>query len=161
LGRVFAQAAVAGWRGVVSFSDPVPRLVAGRLLFPDHYAAIYQASNAVYTGRGTARTLTVRPDGQVLAERAAQKVRAGVVSGATAMWRTDWWPWGLQPRRGRISGAAWLSDALDQVGAVKLRHPGNHRYAFTLGPTRAARRAVRISSGPLPYPKPAGLAPTA
>jgi hypothetical protein len=157
-GWVFAEAAAAGWRGVVSFSDPMPRPVAGRVLFPGHYGADYQASNAVYTGLGTARTLTVLPDGQVLADRAAQKVRAGerghghVEDRLVAL--------GASPRRGRTSGAAWLSDALGQVGAVKLRHPSNHRYAFALGPTRAARRSVRIGSGPLPYPKPAGLAAT-
>jgi hypothetical protein len=45
-----------GVRGVVSFSDPVPRrTAAGDLVFPGHIGTIYQASNAGYLGRTTPR----------------------------------------------------------------------------------------------------------
>lgn len=44
LARVFAQAAETGMRGIVSFADPVPRRVDGRLLFPGHVGTIYQAA---------------------------------------------------------------------------------------------------------------------
>ena len=110
LGQVFAHEAARGRRGVVAFSDPVPRVVAGQILFPGHIGTIYQASNALYTGRSTARTLTVLPDGHILTARAAQKIRAAerghhhVEARLVAL--------GAPPRRGVTGGAAWLADAL-------------------------------------------------
>lgn len=150
LARCFEDLAARDVRGVVTFADPVPRQVAGRLLFAGHVGTIYQASNAVYTGRSTARTLTVLPDGRVLSDRSAQKVRTAerghehvermlVRLGATA-------PHAGQP------GAAWLAQALDQVGATRLRHGGNHRYAFALG-SRSERRQIRIAGDRAAYPK--------
>ena len=71
-------AAGHGVRGVVTYADPVARL---RTL-PDgrtagsprgHLGVIYQALSATYTGRSTARTVIVLPDGQVL----PSGVRAG------------------------------------------------------------------------------------
>src|SRR6185436_10478825 len=63
--------------GVVSFSDPMPRtLEDGAVVFAGHVGTIYQAHNAVYLGRSTARTLRVLPDGTVLSARALQKIRA-------------------------------------------------------------------------------------
>ncbi|WP_009998753.1 hypothetical protein [Streptomyces clavuligerus] len=83
-GESFAVAAALrlaaghGVRGVVTYADPVARL---RTL-PDgrtagsprgHLGVIYQALSATYTGRSTARTVIVLPDGQVL----PSGVRAG------------------------------------------------------------------------------------
>ena len=153
LAQVFAQAAARGLRGIVTFADPVPRLVAGRVLFPGHIGTIYQAKGAEYLGRSTPRTLTVLPDGQILSARAAQTVRAGerghhhVETRLVAL--------GARPRRGATTGAAWLNQALDDLAAVRLRHPGNHRYAFRLGIGRRARSQVRIAGDGRPYPKPA------
>jgi len=50
VGQVFRQAALAGVRGVVSFSDPMPRAAAdGTTITPGPYVGtIYQALNAVY-----------------------------------------------------------------------------------------------------------------
>lgn len=151
LAQTFARAAQAGWKGVVSFSDPVARHVAGRLVFPGHIGTIYQAANAIYTGRATPRTAVVLPDGRILTARSAQKVRAGerghhhIEARLVAL--------GAQPRRGRTTGAAWLGQALDQIGATRLRHSGNHRYAFPIGTTRAARANVQIAGAGHPYPK--------
>ena len=51
LGQVFRLAQHEGVRGIVSFSDPVARRdLAGRVVFPGHVGAIYQASNAIYAG---------------------------------------------------------------------------------------------------------------
>ncbi len=73
LARVFRLAQRAGVRGVVSFSDPVPRARAdGTSLTPGHVGTIYQAGGAVYTGRGTRRSLVMLPDGCVLSARATQ-----------------------------------------------------------------------------------------
>ena len=33
----------------------------------------------------------------------------------------------------------WLRQALASIGAVNVRHPGNHRYCLTLGGSRNAR----------------------
>ncbi len=141
-----------GSGGIVSFSDPVKRTTtAGQVVMPGHVGVIYQASNAVYTGRATPRTLTLLPDGSVFSDRAAQKIRAGdrgheyaerqlVALGATS------------PRVGQ-SPAHWLAAALADVGARRIRHPGNHRYAFAVGTRRSDRAAVRIEPGPRAYPK--------
>jgi len=88
LGQVCRMAADRGTRGLVSFSDLLPRHLAdGTVIMPGHVGTMYQASNAVYTGRGTPRTLTVLRDATVFSDRAAQKVRSQVkgprVRGAT------------------------------------------------------------------------------
>ncbi len=65
-------AATAGVRGLVMFSDPLPRTRAdGAVVMPGHVGTIYQAANSVYTGRSTPRTLTLLPDGTVFSDRAA------------------------------------------------------------------------------------------
>jgi hypothetical protein len=156
LGQAFRLAAAEGVRGVVSFSDPLPRWADDgedepRLVMPGHVGTIYQASNATYTGRGTARTLTLLRDGTVFSARAAQKVRDQgkghdyaeqllIARGAT-------------PMRAGERPAAWLARALEEAGARKVRHRGNHRYAFRIGPNRTLRSAVEINPDPQPYPK--------
>lgn len=60
LARTFELLRAQGLAGVVSFSDPTPRATAtGRVVFPGHIGTIYQAHNAVYLGRGTARRKSV------------------------------------------------------------------------------------------------------
>lgn len=148
LGRVFREAAAVGLRGVVSFADPVPRTVRARVLFPGHVGLIYQATNARYTGRSTARTLTVLPNGEVLNERTKQKIRSQergheyaerllVDAGARV------------PRAGQ-SPAEWLAQAIDDVGCLKLRHRGCHRYAFALGGRVERRRTLSSIPPSLP-----------
>jgi hypothetical protein len=137
LAQVFRLAGREGVRGVVSFSDPVARRDAtGRLVFPGHVGVIYQASNAIYAGRGTARTVLLLPDGRVLNERALAKLRALDLGHAYVE----------ELLRG------WLPRALAAAGVRRLRHPGNHRYLFRLG-DRAARRSVLVGLPNSPYPK--------
>ena len=58
------------------FSDPLPRTRAdGTVVMPGHLGTIYQAANAVYTGRGTPRTLTLLPDGTVFSDGAGSPTR--------------------------------------------------------------------------------------
>lgn len=156
LGQAFRLAAGDGVRGVVSFSDPLPRWAQPdgedepRLVMPGHVGTIYQASNATYTGRGTARTLTLLRDGTVFSARAAQKVRDQgkgheyaeqllIARGAT-------------PMRAGERPAAWLARALEDAGAYQVRHRGNHRYAFRLG-NRTQRGATVLALPGQPYPK--------
>lgn len=150
IAQCFQTAANRGVRGIVSFADPVPRIVDQRILFPGHVGTIYQATNAAYAGRGTPRTLTLLPDGTVLSARAMQKVRAQerghrhveeLLIG-----------WGAPAPRAFADPARWLIDALAVIGATKMRHRGNHRYCFRLG-TPAQRRRVHLDLPTFPYPK--------
>lgn len=162
LTRAFKMAAAQGVRGVVMFSDPMPRYLAGILTMPGHVGTIYKALNCRYTGRGTARTLTILPDGSVLPDRSAQKIRqgergaAGVVARLVALGAphpsmvTDW-P-GRSAGDDMVPPALWLSLALEVIGARKVRHRGNHRYILPIG-DRGARRNVSIALDSQPFPK--------
>lgn len=151
LARCSRLAAADGLRGLVMFSDPVPRTRAdGLVVMPGHVGTIYQASNAVYTGRATCRSLTLLPDGTMFSDRAAQKIRKRE-SGCEAAERRLI-GFGARPPRAMEGPAAWLAAALADVAARKVRHPGNHRYAFTLG-TRRERTRVVIGLRPAAYPK--------
>ena len=55
------------------------------------------------------------------------------------------------PRAGQ-GGRDWLAQALDDIGALGLRHGGNYRYAWAIG-DRARRRRTGIVTAALPYPK--------
>jgi hypothetical protein len=146
LGECLRYLAGDGVAGVVSFADPVPRILHGRTLFPGHIGTIYQASNAVLTGRSAARYLTVLPDGTSLSDRAIQKVRAHDVGHSYVERRLI--ALGARPLRAGMNPARWLLDALDDVHAVRLRHGGCLRYAMLT--SRAARRHVRVRL-PSPY----------
>jgi hypothetical protein len=135
---------------VVSFADPVPRVIGGRILFPGHVGTIYQASNAVLTGRSTPRYVTVLPDGASLSDRAMQKVRAQEVGHSYVERRLL--ALGARPLRAGADPARWLVDALDDVHAVRLRHRGCLRYAMLT--SRAARRHVRMRLPSRQYGKP-------
>lgn len=152
LGQMSRLAAAAGVRGLVMFSDPVPRTRAdGTTVMPGHVGTIYQAVGTVYTGRGTARTLTLLRDGTVLSDRAAQKIRRQERGHEYAERQLA--ALGARPPRTGERPADWLARALTDTGARRLRHPGCHRYAFRLGTTRQARAAVQVTPRPRPYPK--------
>jgi hypothetical protein len=138
--------------GVVSFSDPVARTTAsGEQVFPGHKGTIYQAANARYQNRGTARTLRLLPDARVMSDRAIQKIRAGergwrpaaaVLEGFGADPLPDIAP--SDERR------AWLDTWLPRL-TRKLRHPGNHRYTWVIDPR--ARRTAQPYGPDRQYPK--------
>ena len=148
IARAFEILRRRGYTGVVSFADPVARTaMTGAEVKPGHIGLIYQASNAVYTGFATARTLRLLPDGRVFSERARSKIRARetgwqyavdqlVAAGAEPPTSTD-----------VASLSAWLKRALDMV-TRKLKHGGNLRYLFGL--TSAVKRRLPKS---LPYLK--------
>ncbi|HLL66439.1 MAG TPA: hypothetical protein VK453_11920 [Micromonosporaceae bacterium] len=147
LARVFRHAAAVGIRGVVAFSDPVPRRRHGTLIMPGHVGWCYQGHNAAYLGRATARRLVMLPDGTSLPARAIAKL-----TGGERGWR------GVVARLVRLGApppvdgeppGRWLVRALDAIGAVTVRHPGNHRYGWQLRRGRDARLALPV----LPYPK--------
>jgi hypothetical protein len=152
LARVWEMLAREGVRGVVSFSDPVPRCDRrGRLVTPGHVGTIYQASNASYLGRGASKTLLLLPDGTSLEGRSLAKLRGDERSCGSAVRQ-------LVAAGARLPGlgertSEWVQDVLASVPLRRVKHPGNHRYAFAIG-SRRERRAVRIALPAEEYPCP-------
>lgn len=151
LAQTFREIADQGVRGVVAFSDPVPRHAHdGTVVMPGHVGTIYQASNGLYAAeRSTPRTIWLGPDGRVLSARAAAKVR-GLERGHEYVER-QLVDWGATPRDGQPP-AEWLQRALVEAGVRRVRHPGNHRYLFRVG-SRRERSRVAVAVTSAPYPK--------
>lgn len=142
LGRCFERLRALPLNGVLSFSDPLPRRGAdGSTVFKGHVGTIYQAYNGAYLGRGTRRTLRMLPNGDVFSDRSIQKVRSGERG------------WRYAARLLEAHGAdqcpeddrtAWLGRWLPVLSHT-VRHPGNHKYAWSL------RKPRMINT--LKYPK--------
>jgi hypothetical protein len=150
IARAFEVMRARGYTGIVSFADPVARSsVAGEVVKPGHVGLIYQATNALYAGLATARTLRLLPDGCVFSERTRSKIRGRergwqhaveqlVAAGAAPPEHT----------REAADLHAWVTRELPRV-TRPLKHGGNHRYLFPLTP-----QVRRCLYGPwLPYPK--------
>ena len=138
-----------GFEGIVSHADPVPRTnLAGEEVKPGHIGRIYQASNAVYTGVATARTVRLLPDGSVFNERTRSKIR-----GRERGWRhavDQLVAAGAAPPEHTGTAADlldWLQVELPRV-TRPLKHTGNYRYLIGLTPW--VKRHLPKS---LPYPK--------
>jgi len=152
LARCHEQLLDAGVRGVVSFADPLPRSRAdGVEIKPGHVGIVYQAANARYTGRATPRSLALLPDGSTFSDRAKQKIRRQERGHEYAEQQLI--AWGARPMRAGEKPAIWLAAALEEAGARRVRHLGNHRYVFALGRTRRDRDRIRIGFDRAAYPK--------
>lgn len=147
LARAFDLIRRRGIRGVVSFSDPIPRATSeGETVFAGHIGTIYQAHNGAFLGRGRPRTLRLLPDARVMSARALSKIRAG-----SKGWRysaelleahgADRCPDEHDARQ------EWLRTWLRRL-TRPLRHPGNFRYAWAVD-----RRLRPQLSERQPYPK--------
>lgn len=149
--RVFEKAAAAGFRGIVSFSDPNPRFDnEGRMTMPGHLGIVYQALNARYTGPSGRCTVHVLPDGTILDGRAEQKIRNQEQGHRYA--EQILIGWGARPMRAGQDPRAWLRQALSDAGVRNVRQDGKHRYLFRLG-NKTQRRHVHMTFGARPYPK--------
>jgi hypothetical protein len=84
----------------------------------------------------------------VLSDRAVQNIRDGGQGHAYAEALLQ--RWGARRRRPGEDATAWLQEALQAAGVRRLRLPGNHRYAFSLG---KEHKLVTIFGSPRPYPK--------
>lgn len=146
----FRLAAREGLRAVVSFSDPVPRWVGRQVVMPGHVGTVYQAMNAVYTGRSKARPVWLLPDGTVFGERTISKIRDREVGWRYAVNRLV--GYGAPPPDDGADLTVWLPDAFAAAGAVKVRPGGKHRYCWPVG-TRDVRRRTPVALDPLPFPK--------
>lgn len=135
-----------GYTGIVSFADPVPRrTVEGTVVFPGHIGTIYQATNAVYTGQASKRTLRLLPDGTVLHPRAIAKIKT---------WDCGWHycaerlvRFGAAKLEPGADSHAWLAEWLPKL-TRPLSHTGNHRYLWALN----KRDRKHLPAGQ-PYPK--------
>jgi len=133
---------------VISYADPVRRIDAeGRLVMPGHVGGIYRAAGSQYSGRSSARTDLILPDGQPISSRAISKIRnaeCGQRYAVDALLGA-----GARPPRFGEERADWLAD-LERSGFLRRRrHPGCHTYLFPL--TKAAKIAARKVPN-LPYP---------
>ncbi|MCU4750214.1 hypothetical protein [Streptomyces sp. G-5] len=150
--RVFGLAAQAGIRGVIAYADPVPRTritaQGPQQLTPGHVGHVYHAQDFSYLGRGRARRLTLLPDATVLQDRAANKVRRGEPGAAGVIRRLR--QYGAPAPGPGESGPYWLAKALTAIGATTVRHPGNHRWARSIGPHRTR---VHLGAAVLPRPE--------
>lgn len=142
LARTFEQLRERGVRGVVSFADPVPRWMStGQMVMPGHAGIIYQASNALYAGRSTPRSLVVFPDGSTISARALQKVRAEEQGHRYVQQRLI--AAGARPPGRDQDPTSWLARALEEADVRRIRHQGMHRYLFRLG-SRRERSAIEL-----------------
>lgn len=148
--RCFELLRKEGFVGVVSFSDPVPRITqAGKVVMPGHCGLVYQALNGVFTGRGKARTLRLLPDGTVFSERSVSKIRSGergMAYASTQLIQAGATPIDVE-KLSEEERRAWLRKAVNDV-TRPLPHGGNYRYVWTLH--KRDRKHLPPSQ---PYPK--------
>jgi hypothetical protein len=130
-----------GQVGVISFSDPVPRTRIltdetgarrAELFFPGHIGTIYQAHNGIYTGRATARTLRLLPDGTVMNARSIQKVRALERGWEKAIAHLQrYGAPALADPFDEIARRRWINEQLEAL-TRPWPHAGNHTYLWAL-----------------------------
>lgn len=138
-------------RAVVSYADPVARRARfGELIKPGHLGTIYQAMSATYRGRSSARILWLAPDGSVLSGRMLSKLSTGE-RGADHAYR-ELRRHGAPQRRPMETDDAYVRRALAEGPFTRLRHPGNHVYAFPAGAPAVRRAARRTLPQGLAYP---------
>lgn len=146
IARCFEQLRVAGYTGVVSFSDPEQRCTGeGEVVFGGHLGTIYQATNGVYLGRSKAERRRLLPDGTMIHGRALAKIRK----------RDRGWRYsaalleqhGAVPLGEAQDPVAWLARWLPAL-TRPMQHGGNLKYAWALN-----RRDRRHLPAGLPYPK--------
>lgn len=141
--RCFELLRPMGFRGAISFSDPVPRTTLdGRMVLAGHVGTVYQALNAVYLGRSCARTLRLLPDGTVLNPRTLQKIRKQEVGWMSAVASLE----AMGAPALRDDPREWVRLIVPMV-TRPLRHPGNHKYAWRFD------RRVELPKQVLRYPK--------
>ena len=135
-----------GYTGLLAFADDVRRTDAdGEVVFKGHLGIVYRATNGIFLGRGTARTVRLLPDGRAFPERSIQKIRKGERGwrGAAAKLEALGAPEVPEDPEARL---AWLHAALAKY-TRPLRHPGPLRYAWRL------QKNVTILGTPRPYPQ--------
>ncbi|MEV4177814.1 hypothetical protein [Nonomuraea sp. NPDC049709] len=145
-----ARRTAAAQLGILAYSDPVARIAAdGTVIMPGHDGVSYRSCNAVYLGRTTARPMWLMPDGTTIPERSLQKVRAGEPSAEHTVRRLL--DVSATPRCRGQHRRGWVGQSLHEVGAITIRHGGNHKFAWTIGP-RHQRSRVTIGVPIISFP---------
>lgn len=140
-------------RAVVSRADPMPRLREdGSSFTPGHVGTIYQAHNGRYVGQSRPGWLWIAPDGRVISPRALSKIRGDEQGAAYAY--AQLLRAGAPKRELGEAGGAYVARAMACGLFRKVRHPGNHVYAWAVGHAKSVTHGRM--AGALPYPK-AGL----
>ena len=137
---------------VLAYSDPVARVDAsGRVVLPGHVGHVYgPAGSAVYLGRATPRTLWLAADGTAMSPRSLSKIRRGERGDAAAYRALV--AKGAPPIRPGEGAAPYVARALSEGPFSRVRHPGNHVYAFPAGSAAERRRTRAAMDRGLPYP---------
>lgn len=137
---------------VVAYSDPMPRVsAAGQIVLPGHIGIAYQAGNSRYLGRASAKTLHLTASGVALCTRAMSKVRLqehGADSAERRLVRL-----GAPPRPFGQDPGEWLKDVLAGNTFTRIRHPGNHIYAWALGSPQQKATLAQAFAPAKPFPK--------
>lgn len=137
---------------VVAYSDPMPRTTeSGHVILPGHVGIAYQASNALYLGRASSKTLHLTASGIALSSRAISKVKLqehGAQSAENRLVKL-----GAPPRRYGQHPAEWIDTILNSGTFKKVRHPGNHIYAWPLGNQRAKKQLINAFAPHKSFPK--------
>lgn len=137
-----------GVRFVLSYSDPVERRSAlGEIVKRGHIGTIYQALNARYMGRSTARALLLAPSGVCVSPRALSKIR-NEESGARYA-EAQLLDAGAPPRGAHETGAEYVARALAGEGWRRVAHEGNLAYGWALERGRKGESLFNLP--PLPY----------
>lgn len=138
-------------RSVISYSDPVPRILAnGETQKRGHFGICYKATGGFYCGRGSRRTLIFARNGQVLSDRTLSKLR-NHERGADGAYR-QMLALGAPPRRLGEANDTYIRRAVSEGPFIIARHAGNHCYAWAMG-TRRERKSIEAGFAPrLPYP---------
>lgn len=118
-------------RGVLSYCDPLERRDAdGRVVKRGHAGTIYHAHNGRYLGRSSPRTLTLSRDGRCVSDRALSKIRNDEQGAAYAMRQLV--EMGAPARLPAEGGRAYVERALREGCFLRVRHPGNLAFAWSV-----------------------------
>ncbi|MGF6440454.1 hypothetical protein [Paraburkholderia youngii] len=139
-------------KAVIAYSDPMPRVTQhGESVMPGHLGTAYQAANARYVGRSAARTLHLTRDGIVVSPRSISKIRLQEQGAAGA--EKNLVRLGATPRAFGQDPAEWVTSVLASETFIRVRHPGNHTYAWSLGRPDEKRRLEKSFAPAKPFPK--------
>lgn len=120
---------IRGIRGVLAFSDPLPRMnAAGDRVFLGHVGYAYQGHNASYLGRSAAAMIVLDRDGRTISARSLSKLRNDE-RGARGVYERLLRAGAPGLARGE-SSKEYVARALTSDAFRRVRHPGNHAYAW-------------------------------
>jgi len=137
---------------VVAYSDPMPRTTEdGQIVLPGHIGIAYQASNARYLGRASGKTLYLTRNGVALSSRGISKIRLQEHGAQSAEKRLV--SLGAEPRQFGQDPSEWIDNILAGNTFQKIRHPGNHIYAWPIGNARRKNEISKSFSPTLNFPK--------